>query len=103
VIPTKDAFLLFWSVNAMKSQWVAWEIDLAAATRGIDYIRPMPLDTPDDAPPPEKLKHLHFGDRYMAARRTARWMSQPPQLSALRRLAAWPRIAIDRFRRAMGH
>ena len=37
-IPTKDTFLLFWSVNAMKSKWVAWEIDVAEARRGLEDI-----------------------------------------------------------------
>jgi hypothetical protein len=73
VIPSKGAFLLFWSVNSMKSAWVAWEINLAESARGLDYIRPMPLDGPDVAPPPEKLNHLHFSDRYLAARRNSRW------------------------------
>ncbi len=69
IIPTKDTFLLFWSIHSMQSKWVAWEIDVAESARGLGYIRPMPLDAPDVAPPPEKLKHLHFGDRYLASRR----------------------------------
>src|SRR5262249_54574634 len=68
VIPAQDAFLLFWSTNAMASASVAWEMSVAETSRNIDYIRPMPLESPDIAPPPEKLKHLHFGDRYLYAR-----------------------------------
>jgi hypothetical protein len=68
VIPTKDAFLLFWSVNARRSRWVAWELQHAKATKGLGWIRPMPIDDPAVAPPPEDLKHLHFGDRYLIAR-----------------------------------
>ena len=28
----------------------------------------MPIDDPAIAPPPDDLKHLHFGDRYLIAR-----------------------------------
>lgn len=68
VIPRKDAFLLFWSVNASRSPWVAWELEHAQASKGLDWIRPMPLEDPVIAPPPDELKHLHFGDRYLIAR-----------------------------------
>jgi hypothetical protein len=68
VIPDKDAFLLFWSANAMQSRWVRWEIDTRTAARGIDSIRPMPLDDPAIAPPPPELGHLHFRDRFLLAR-----------------------------------
>ena len=67
VIPTKDAFLLFWSANARRSRWVAWELQHAKATKGLRWIRPMPLDDPAVVPPPDDLKHLHFGDRYLIA------------------------------------
>jgi hypothetical protein len=68
VIPTKDAFLLFWSINASKSPWVAWELQHARATKGLDWIRPMPIDDPEQAPPPEFLQQLHFRDKYLIAR-----------------------------------
>jgi len=68
VIASKDVFLLFWSVNAMRSKWVQWEYETAKATRGLQQIRPMPLDDPELAPPPPELGHLHFRDRYMMAR-----------------------------------
>jgi TIR domain len=68
VIPKQDSFLLFWSANAMKSKWVDWEWRHASATKGIDVIRPFPLEDPAVAPPPMELEHLHFRDRYMMAR-----------------------------------
>jgi hypothetical protein len=68
VIPAQDAFLLFWSANSMKSKWVDWEWHHAAASKGLDAIRPFPLDDPAIAPPPPELQHLHFRDRYMMAR-----------------------------------
>lgn len=67
VIPEQDALFFFWSANAMKSTWVNWEWRHAAAKKGVDAIRPFPLDDPAVAPPPE-LQHLHFRDRYMMAR-----------------------------------
>jgi tetratricopeptide (TPR) repeat protein/predicted Ser/Thr protein kinase len=68
VIPTKDAFLLFWSTNASKSQWVAWELQHARSTKGVEWIRPMPIDDPEVVPPPDFLQHLHFRDKYLIAR-----------------------------------
>jgi hypothetical protein len=69
IIPTKDAFLLFWSVNARKSEWVAWELKVATSSpRGVESVLPMPLEDPAVAPPPDVLKHLHFRDRYLLAR-----------------------------------
>lgn len=68
VIPSKEAFLLFWSVSASKSPWVAWELQQAKASKGLGWIRPMPIEDPAIVPPPEDLKHLHFGDRYLIAR-----------------------------------
>ena len=69
IIPTKDAFLLFWSANARKSEWVAWELTIATSSpRGVDSVLPMPLEDPAVVPPPEPLKHLHFRDRYLLAR-----------------------------------
>jgi hypothetical protein len=68
VIPEQDTFFLFWSANAMKSKWVDWEWRHASSKKGIDTIRPFPLDDPAVAPPPPELQHLHFRDRYMMAR-----------------------------------
>jgi hypothetical protein len=68
VIPTKEVFLLFWSLSASESRWVAWELQQAKASKGLEWIRPMPIDDPATAPPPDDLKHLHFGDRYLIAR-----------------------------------
>jgi hypothetical protein len=66
--PEKDAFLLFWSANAMRSRWVRWEIETRRSARGIESIRPMPLEDPQIAPPPAELGHLHFRDRFLIAR-----------------------------------
>jgi serine/threonine protein kinase len=68
IIPTKEAFLLFWSVNAKSSEWVAWELEHARASKGIGWIRPMPIDDPEIAPPPEFLRHLQFRDKYLVMR-----------------------------------
>jgi hypothetical protein len=68
VIPTKDVFLLFWSTKAMISPWVKWEFETARRSKGLESIRPMPLEDPMIDPPPDELKHLHFRDRYLIAR-----------------------------------
>jgi hypothetical protein len=72
VIPSKDAFLLFWSISASKSPWVAWELQLARETKGLEWIRPMPIEDPETVPPPDFLQHLHFRDKYLIARQAFR-------------------------------
>ena len=44
------------------------ELQVAETTRGLAYVRPMPIDDPEVAPPPDQLKHLQFRDRYLMAR-----------------------------------
>jgi hypothetical protein len=65
-VPSKDVFYLFWSAHAAQSEWVEKEWRLALEKRGIDYIDPVPMTNPQDAPPPKELKALHFNDRYLA-------------------------------------
>lgn len=60
-VPTKDAFLLFWSENARESEWVEREWRLALDKRGIKYIKPMPLEPVD---PPAELAKLQFADKW---------------------------------------
>ena len=62
VIPTYDVFYLFWSVHAMSSAWVDKEWRCALKTRDLDYIDPIPLVSPEDAPPPPELASKHFND-----------------------------------------
>lgn len=61
-IVTRDIFYLFWSVAARESTWVDWEWRTAMRTRGLDYIEPVPLDSPIKAPPPPELAKLHFNE-----------------------------------------
>lgn len=60
-VPTRDAFLLYWSENAAQSEWVEREWRLAFEERGLDYIKPMPLDP---VSPPEELADLQFADKW---------------------------------------
>jgi hypothetical protein len=69
VIPLRDEFYLFWSANALKSKWVEMEWRYALSKRGLDYIDPFPLVSPDEVPPPKELASLHFYDRWVAYRR----------------------------------
>jgi tetratricopeptide (TPR) repeat protein len=62
VIPSKDVFYLFWSSNAAKSEWVEKEWRCALKTRGLDFIDPVPLEAPEQAPPPPELSSKHFND-----------------------------------------
>jgi serine/threonine protein kinase len=61
-IREKDIFYLFWSVEASKSQWVEREWRYALSERGIDFIHPIPLSDPREAPPPQELAGRHFND-----------------------------------------
>jgi hypothetical protein len=62
VIPTYDVFYLFWSANARRSDWVDKEWRCALKTRNLDYIDPIPLVSPEEAPPPPELASKHFND-----------------------------------------
>jgi len=70
-IPTSDVFYLFWSPNARTSQWVEKEWRCALETKGIEFIDPVPLVSPDLAPPPAELGAIHFNDWHLA------FMSRP--------------------------
>ncbi len=63
-IADRDIFWLFWSRNALQSEWVDWEWRTALAGRTLDYIQPHPLEGPDVAPPPTELAALQFGSLY---------------------------------------
>ncbi len=62
LIPTNDIFYLFWSGHARDSKYVEAEWRCALKTRGIDFIDPVPLVPPEEAPPPSELAAKHFND-----------------------------------------
>lgn len=68
-IPARDVFYLFWSRHARKSKWVEKEWRCALSKRGIEFIDPIPLESPDKSPPPPELSSLHFNDWMLAFRR----------------------------------
>jgi TIR domain len=69
----RDVFYLFWSEHARASEWVEREWRLALKERGIDYIDPVPLASPEEVPPPPELAgHLHFNDWVLAHMRGRR-------------------------------
>ena len=54
-----------------KSEWVRKEWEYALSNRGIDFINPIPLESPETAPPPPELSQtLHFGDWTLAYKRS---------------------------------
>lgn len=70
-IRVADVFYLFWSSAAKKSEWVRKEWEYALSKRGIDFINPIPLESPEIAPPPDELSQvLHFGDWTLAYKRS---------------------------------
>jgi hypothetical protein len=64
-IRDSDIFYLFWSQHAKKSLWVNREIKCAlqcVKNKGESFISPIPLESPEDSPPLDELKNLHFND-----------------------------------------
>jgi hypothetical protein len=68
-IPARDIFYLFWSKPASQSPWVEKEWMCALETRGLDFIDPVPLVSPDVVAPPPQLASKHFNDWVLAFRR----------------------------------
>lgn len=65
-ISKSDIFYLFWSKNAAESLWVEREWRCALQLKGIDYIDPIPLVSPEVVPPPDELSSKHFDDWILA-------------------------------------
>jgi hypothetical protein len=65
-IPSKDIFYLFWSEGASQSSWVEKEWRCALKARGLDFIDPVPLVSPQTVPPPPELASKHFDDWVLA-------------------------------------
>ena len=64
-IKERDIFYLFWSKNAKASKWVEMEWKTALKWKGIEFIDPIPLDSPEIAPPPTELSKIHFNDWFI--------------------------------------
>jgi hypothetical protein len=63
----RDVLYLFWSREAAQSPWVEWEWRCAYEARGVDFIDPVPLDPPQQVPPPRELgDELHFNEWVLA-------------------------------------
>lgn len=72
-IRSRDVFYLFWSLAASSSQWVEKEWRTAIRFRGLDFIDPVPLVSPDAVRPPAELaSQLHFNDWVLAFMRGSR-------------------------------
>ena len=68
-ITERDVLYLFWSSAARQSPWVEREWRTALRAKGLDGIEPVPLETPDKAPPPIELASLHFNQWTLQLRR----------------------------------
>ena len=65
-IVARDAFYLFWSSHARESEWVEREWRIALQRKGLEFIEPVPLESPTSAPPPTELACLHFDEWTLA-------------------------------------
>ncbi len=68
-ISGRDVLYLFWSGAASRSTWVEHEWRTALRTKGLGGVDPVPLETPDTAPPPPELADLHFNEWTLQIRR----------------------------------
>jgi hypothetical protein len=66
MIARADVFYLFWCRHARQSAWVEKEWRCAFQAKGIDFIDPVPLESPDFAPPPPELSKKHFNEPILA-------------------------------------
>jgi hypothetical protein len=57
-----DVFYLFWSQSASESEWVEFEWRFALEARGLNFIAPAPLMSPERTPPPQELSEINFRD-----------------------------------------
>lgn len=67
-IEARDVLFLCWSSHAKNSEWVDREWRYALKVKGIEGVEPIPLESPQDCPPPDELSSKHFNDsllRYM--------------------------------------
>lgn len=64
-IEKRDMLFLCWSSNAKRSEWVEKEWRYALKTKGLDYIEPVPLELPDECPPPSELHTKHFSSNLL--------------------------------------
>lgn len=64
-IERRDVLYLCWSRSASGSDWVRREWQYAYETKGVDCIEPIPIDPPDECPPPTQLAGKHFNDRLL--------------------------------------
>lgn len=66
-IDEADVFYLFWSKAASESEWVEREWRYAVEQKGVDFIDPVPLESPQSIRPPVELAdQLHFNDWLLA-------------------------------------
>jgi hypothetical protein len=65
-----DVFYLFWCRHALRSEWVQREWRWAYDTRGSAFINPVPLESPEAAPPPPELSGKQFNDPLLSFLKT---------------------------------
>lgn len=61
-VERRDILFLCWSKHASVSPWVDMEWRYALQNKGIECIEPIPIDPPDECPPPQELQSKHFND-----------------------------------------
>jgi len=58
-----STFFLCWSSSASKSKWVDFEWRYALEKKGEACIEPIPIEPPEECPPPVELSQKHFNDK----------------------------------------
>ncbi len=75
-IDKRDILFLCWSHFARDSKWVDAEWRYALKQKGVEYIEPIPIESPDDCPPPTELNHKHFNDKLLFIINASKGMQQ---------------------------
>lgn len=64
-IENRDILYLCWSHFAKDSEWVDREWRHAFAQKGVDGIEPLPIELPEECPPPQELSGKHWNDKLL--------------------------------------
>ena len=64
-IEKRDVFYLCWSHYAKDSEWFDREWRYAYSQKGIDGIEPVPIEPPEECPPPQELSGKHWNDKLL--------------------------------------
>jgi len=75
-IDNRSIFFLCWSKSASESKWVEFEWRYALEKKGDDCIEPIPIEPPEECPPPAELQQKHFNDKLVYVIKALEYMNK---------------------------